>query len=335
MTNRPRLLSPYPGAKNPDRYPVHDGGQYDCWVAPFAGSGEQEAWIAKHYPCLPVIAADADSAVRAVWECWGDAELRQQVFKRIDRYAELVMADPVSGFARLKQQIEHHWLGAPYDGIDLAAVSMLLRRLTFGGVIRSNAQGELNVGLSPDKLKTFQRQWTFEDHLFQWPQPPRVLTVFEDWGRAVDFVAGHDHRTPETNHENAIAIVDPPYCAGTTDAYAQASGELQMALDCVDLLLASGNVSRLVAFNYWGEWVAGEDAPREYPIVAAMQRIADEHRVEMHFSRLGTLATMNNGPGKTAVHRFEGVWEIGGQRMFWPQQLHKPETKVYEQLAFV
>ena len=65
MTNRPRLLSPYPGAKNPAVYPVHDGGDYDAWVAPFAGSGEQEAWLARMHPGTAVVAARAKFVVHS------------------------------------------------------------------------------------------------------------------------------------------------------------------------------------------------------------------------------------------------------------------------------
>jgi site-specific DNA-adenine methylase len=328
IATRPRLLSPYPGAKNPDRYPVHDGGNYDCWVAPFAGSGEQEAWLALHYPGLPLVVADADPAVLAVWRCWGSEGARNAVNEALNSYTARVYADPEEGFGRLAMRFHEGVSRYPRVFIDLAAVSILLRRLTFGGVIRLNGDGVLNVGLSQDKLQSFLKGWKFE-----WPTPPRSLKVFCDWALAMDWVAGHDPRTPETNYRRAIAIVDPPYCAGTTDAYANADGQLSMALDCIEGLLASGNVARIVAFNYWGEWVEGADAPTEYPVCEAMQQLAAKYGTDAHFSHLGTLATMNKGTGKAAVHRFEGVWEIGGRRLYGSRPLVKPSAQKLEQLA--
>lgn len=333
MTIRPRLLSPYPGAKNPAVYPVHDGGDYDCWVAPFAGSGEQEAWLAQRYPGLPVVVADADFLVRAVWECWRKPNLRKSTASLIEAWQQRIALDPEDAFTTLAEL--SNWYVCEghqtcYNPVLVANVSILLRRLTFGGVIRRNDAGVLNVGLSQDKLKTFLAGWQFT-----WPEPPKSLKVFADWSRAMDWVAGHDPKTPETNYRRAIAIVDPPYCAGTTDAYAHADGDMAMALDCIEGLLASGNVARVVAFNYWGEWVEGDNAPTEYPIVEAMQQLAQRYGTEAHLSHLGTLATMNKREGKAAVHRFEGVWEIGGRRLYGSRPVVKPCTEIIEQMALM
>lgn len=317
MTNtasRSRLLSPYPGGKALSRYPVHDGGRYDAWICPFAGSGEQESWVAQTYPDLPIVAADADFLVKVVWECWAKPRLRKAVASLIEAWQLKIAVNPQAAFNELAAIAT--WYYCPdhqssYNPVLVATASILLRRLTFGGVMRLNSRGVFNVGLSQDKLKSFLAGWRFE-----WPQPPKSLAVFSDWSEAVDFVTGHDRRCPETNYRNAIAIVDPPYCSGTTAAYAHADGALSMALDCVELLLASGHASRIVAFNYWGEWVEGCDCPAEYPIVEAMQQLGAKHGREVWFSRLGTLATMNKGPGQATVHRYEGVWEIGGKRLY-------------------
>jgi site-specific DNA-adenine methylase len=312
---------------------VHDRGDYDAWVAPFAGSGEQEAWVAKHYPGLPVVAADADFLVRATWECWAKPRLRKGVSSLVEAWQQRIRRNPDEAFTELAELAS--WYYCPghqscYNPVLVATVSILLRRLTFGGVIRLNQQGVLNVGLSQDKLRSFLAGWEFI-----WPEPPRSLKVFGDWGRAVDFVAGHDHRTPETNYRRAIAIIDPPYCDGTTDAYAQASGDYTMALDCIDGLLASGNVARIVAFNYWGEWFEGAISPTEYPICEAMQLLAEKHGVEAHFSHIGTLATMNKTGGQGAVHRFEGVWEIGGRQLYGSRPVAKPSSERIKQLSFI
>lgn len=328
MNNRTRLLSPYPGAKNPAVYPVHDGGDYDCWVAPFAGSGEQEAWIARMYPGMAVIAADADPLVRSVWRCWDSAGARNAVVEAIKGYSVKVESDPEKGFELLSLQMQQGLLSYPSSFINLAAVSIVLRRLTFGGVIRLNSKGELNVGLSQDKLRTFRKGWEFA-----WPQSPNRLRMFDDWAKAMDFVAGWGP-DPLWNFSSAIAIIDPPYCDGTTAAYAHADGTMSMGVDCIDGLLASGNVSRIVAFNYWGEWVEGDSAPTEYPICKAMQHLAQRHNVDVYFSHLGTLATMNKGAGKAAVHRYEGVWEIGGRRLYGSRPIVKPATTTGQQMAF-
>jgi site-specific DNA-adenine methylase len=325
MNHRSRLLSPYPGAKNPAVYPVHDGGDYDCWVAPFAGSGEQEAWLARHYPGLPVIAADADPMVRAVWECWRTEKLRKSTRLLVQAWKERVLKRPEETFQELAElatfdSMHRNPLG--YNPVAVAAVSIILRRLTFGGVMRFNDKGVFNVGLSQDKLNTLRDGgWAFE-----WPEPPQVLTVFNSWAKAAQV---HPLAT------RAIAIVDPPYCAGTTDAYANADGDYTMALDCISDLLASGNVARIVAFNYWGEWVEGNDAPTEYPICKAMQVLAHKYSVDVYFSHLGTLATMNKAADKAAVHRYEGVWEIGGRRLYGSRPIVKPSSERVEQMALM
>ncbi|MBD1871909.1 hypothetical protein H6F75_00295 [Nodosilinea sp. FACHB-131] len=323
MTNRPRLLSPYPGAKNPDRYPVHDGGDYDAWIAPFAGSGEQEAYVARIDNALPVIAADADPLVRSVWECWGDADLRQETKELLWQWRQWILADPETSFADLAKLSA--WYVATPDVnrsiAHIAAVSIVLRRLTFGGVIRLNGQGQLNVGLSQDKLRSFRKGWQFT-----WPQSPAALTVFDDYAKACDV-------PPWV--ESAIAIVDPPYCSGTTDAYAHADGHLSIALDCVERLMANPCVARIVCFNYWGEFAAGAVSGTEYPIVAAMERIGQRYGREVSFTHLGTLATMNKGPGKTAVHRLEGVWEIGGRRLYGDRAVPVPAMERVEQFTFI
>jgi site-specific DNA-adenine methylase len=331
MNHRPRLLSPYPGAKNPAVYPVHDGGDYDAWVAPFAGSGEQEAWVAQRYPGLPVIAADADFLVRATWESWGKAHIRKATASLIEAWQHRIERNPEKAFTELAEFA--NWYYCPghqscYNPVLVATVSILLRRLTFGGVIRRNNDGVLDVGLNQNKLKSFLKGWQFT-----WPTPPKSLKVFADWSQAMDWVAGHDPRTPETNYRRAIALVDPPYCAGTTDAYANADGDYTMALDCIEGLLASGNVARIVAFNYWGEWVEGAAAPTEYPICEAMRKLAAKYDAPAHFSHLGTLTTMNKSGGRGAVHRFEGVWEIGGRRLYGNHPIVKPECESVEQMA--
>jgi len=42
---------------------------------------------------------------------------------------------------------------------------------------------------------------------------------------------------------------------------------------------------------------------------------------------------MNKGAGKAAVHRYEGVWEIGGRRLYGSRPLVKPSAQKLEQLA--
>lgn len=344
MAKRTRLLSPYPGAKNPDRYPVYDGGDYDAWVVPFAGSGEQESWLARAHPSTPVVAADSDFLVRVVWHCWGKSYLRRAVVDLVESWQKRIALDPEGAFAELA----HHanWYHDPahqqgYNPVLVATVSILLRRLTFGGVIRFNSEGKFNVKLSQDKLEKFLAGWSFT-----WPEPPPRLKMFDDWSCVIDWsgvadrIAGHDP-DPLWNFNNAIALVDPPYCAGTTDAYAQSHGDLDMAVDCIQGLLASARVSRLVAFNYWGEWAEGNDSATRYPIMEAMQQLAYQYATELHFSRLGTLTTMNKGVKDVGdrrlykVHRFEGVWEFGGKRLYGSRPVVKPSVEVRQQLSLL
>jgi len=271
------------------------------------------------------VVSDSDFLVRATWEAWHRPRLRKETAALVQAWQQRIERNPEEAFAELAELASFYYRPAhqiEYNPVLVPTVSILLRRLTFGGVIRLNAKGVLNVGLSQDKLQSFLNGWEFT-----WPAPPKSLKVFGDWSGVTDWIDGVDG-------VEAIAIVDPPYCAGTTDAYANAGGDAAMALDCIEALLASGNVTRIVAFNYWGEMADDADTPTEYPICDAMQMLAHRHGVEAHLSHLGTLATMNKGAGKTAVHRFEGVWEIGGKRMYGSRPIVKPDATQYEQMAF-
>ena len=63
------LIPRYPGAKSSrTKYPVWDGQTYDVAIIPFAGSGRWCIPALQRGHIRSLIVADADPAVRAVWE---------------------------------------------------------------------------------------------------------------------------------------------------------------------------------------------------------------------------------------------------------------------------
>ena len=317
--NRIRLISPYPGAKSPKKYPVHDGGKYGAWIAPYAGCGEQECWLAMHHPSTPIFASDIDPAVAAIWQCWGDDRKRKAVSRYIDAYYEQVLSRPKETFASLKRIYDTLCRsGDNTSGVLLSAVAIVLRRLTFGGVIRCNKQGELNVALSEDKLSTFHN-W-----LYEWPEPPMQLNFTRHWRDCLEAFY-------QSELKDAIVFLDPPYSApgngprvnlGMSPAYpGHEPNDPNLYADfieCLESVLRSGRAKRVVVANYYGEQAWSEEGCTyvvKYSILEDMKYLADKHGYPMYFSSIGVLGEMNKGKGCKAK-RLEGVWQFGGKDSF-------------------
>jgi hypothetical protein len=221
-----------------------------------------------------------------------------------------------------------------------AASYLTLKRLTFGGVLRCNKAGRLNVALSADKLDKFinagkrrkQRckltiplldldnslddYWGWE---YQWPSNGiEKLTFAEGWQGAVTALEDSPYR-------DALVVLDPPYyspqawvevrkdgrqvASKMTPAYPghnpQSADELALCLDSLDAVLATGKARRVVLFNYWSPEL-------DEQIRAVLTR---HGRSDCAVSRVGYLGGMNNAQ---TFHKrdVEAVWEIGGRQLF-------------------
>lgn len=325
----PALISPYVGGKSGGRYFIQAGGvvrsricdrphYYDCIVEPFAGSGAA-TWQHNH-GIAHTIAADVDPGVQAVWECW--REHRDAVNGACELWhREITEGSAKRAFNKLKRIYDKKGFhGSLRFGLDstrryeLAAAYLTLKRLVFGGVLRCNQQGSLNVALSQDKLEKYLAGWQY-----QWPDNGIQSVDFRhSWQAAVQTLA-------DSPHTNALVVIDPPYYSPQqwqetrkdgsvhpsrmTPAYPghnpQSADEMALCLDCLDAVLDTGKVGRIVVFNYWSKIL--DDMIQD--------ALISRHCLDFYVSNLGPLGGMNNAQqfhGRDS----ESVWEIGGRRMF-------------------
>lgn len=321
----PRSLFIIPGGKghNPRYFGPHGKSlicdrphRYDCYVAPFFGGGGDT--FGHYHGCIAAIGGDVDPGVLAVARCWGDEEGRRFVscelqdwWDKINENGGTVYADRQAVFDDLKFLYED---SSRCTYREYAAAYLTLKRLVFGGILRTNKQGKLNVALSQDKLQSY-----LENPSYEWPDNGiERLDIHHGWERAVQALADSDYT-------NALVTIDPPYYSperwtetrkdGTqraskmTAAYPghnpQSADELALCVDCLDAVLATGKAGRIVVFNYWSKILDDmlQDALIKY------------QRFDFHFSRIGYLGGMNNAQ-QFHGRDIEAVWEIGGTRMF-------------------
>jgi len=309
------LLHPYPGSKKDwHKYPVWDERYcYDAWIEPCVGAGHQvHRYLATGIVNRAFI-ADIDPAVYTVWQAWQDPTLREAVAFSVYRWAESIQKAYATGDEDTlisNFNVLCHELNAPIPGheVGLAAASIVLRKLVFGGVLRCNAQGTLNVALSKDKLRAFQA-WDFK-----WPYVnPRWTVCLADSAHACldEFEA--------SDCESAIAFFDPPYWVpkgsrpgrrGTgalTPAYThhgdpQGEELKELCLSVLERLLSNPRVERIVVTNYISPELA-----------AAVEAMGKGGRA-WRLTPLGELTTMNRGMIRDDCP-VEGFWEFGGRMM--------------------
>ena len=309
------LLHPYPGSKKDwHKYPVWDERSYDCVIEPFIGAGHFSHRMLANGRVKDAFVADIDPAVNIVWCLWAsDAGCLDRM--HVDLWANQIANDikahfEIHGLEGVQSWLEDlsKWLWGGDRG-NLAIASVLLRKLVFGGVLRCNTKGQLNVALSQDKLEAFS------SYEFNWPYfcDSWQVSVSDSWQSCIQ-------RFEESDCQNAIAFVDPPYwlppksrpgrrgTGAMTPVYMhhgnpEGQETFDLFINCIDRLLANPRVSRVVATNYISEELCFE-----------VQRLLDKRKLQWWFTPLGTLATMNNG-----THRddcpIEGFWEFGGRRM--------------------
>jgi hypothetical protein len=229
-----------------------------------------------------------------------------------------------------------------------AAAYLTIKRLVFGSVLRCNKQGKLNIALSADKLEKFlrtgrkrQRACTQTKYLlpvestspgeywgwqYTWPNNGiESLTFQHSWQDAVKVLADSDY-------QNALVVIDPPYydCQRWTEtrkdgrqvksqmtpAYPkhnpQSADELALCVDCLDAVLATGKVGRVVVFNYFSDELCTKIGRTLLKNVDASGFHAQK---DVGLFNLGPLSSMSNAQ-QFHGRNDEAVWEIGGKRMF-------------------
>lgn len=318
------LLHPYPGSKKDwHKYPVWDERRYDAVIEPFVGAGHFTHRMLAKGVVKDAFISDIDPAVTTVWRAWMETEPDEFGFWDGECGREYIqgfiqaLCKNIALDKALDNSIDVYfnelklWLESGYDSEpqQLAAASIILRKLVFGGVLRCNTKGKLNVALSQDKLDQFA-SWQFE-----WPHFDEAwrLSVSDSWQNCIK-------RFEESGFQSAIAFVDPPYwlppksrpgrlgTGAMTPAYThhgdpQGKELFDGFMLCLTKLLDNPRVSRVVFTNYVSD-----------PLCFEIDRLLEKRKRQWWFTPLGTLATMNNGVSRDDCP-IEGFWEFGGKRM--------------------
>lgn len=295
------LIPRYPGGKRKLLKQIYDGDNYDCIVDPFAGGG---AITVKLLPIVKhAFVADADPSVWAVWECWRKPDLHSHVRQIIRNIQANAAANPALAWDFLKQDFEAANIRRPDL---LAATSLAIRKLAFGGVIRLGSSGKLNITWSKGQLpKLLSWQYRF-------PAQPKgaQINLSHFWQDAVLRFTG-------SSCKRAIALIDPPYwlpytpgtsrrgTGGMTPAYPGHKPHAQETFDlctkCVSSLVDSHRVQRLVVANYWSN-----------EMDEALTKIAEEAQLPIECIKVGRLDGINKSRA-VSTQNVDCLWVIGHQ----------------------
>jgi hypothetical protein len=329
------LFSPAVGSKaNKSKYPVDDYRNYDVIVEPFAHAGpiaiERLLNFGKPIGCRNAIVSDSDLSVYAIWKTWLDESLMKDCSQIINDYHlrlssvkttkdEMKNSEAFSVYLELKEKFNFLMTERSSDYSTMAAVSLLLRKLVFGGVIRTSRKG-LNVTLSWDKLKSFPN-WNHQWHQLD---PLCNVDISMDWRTCLD-------KLEESNFKRALVLIDPPYwlpyepgskrrgTGAMTQAYTvhkpSDDETFLMATESVERCLAMDKNIRVVMTNYWSR-----------PLQLKMQILSRKYQIPVHTTQMSVLAGMNKSRVNT-TNRIETAWEFGGNRMFWPKNFVPVEQK--------
>lgn len=297
------LIPRYPGGKRKLLKQIYDGDTYDCIVDPFAGGGAATVKL------LPVVkrafVADADPSVWAVWECWRKPHLHPHVKQIIRNIQTNTAANPALAWDLSKQDFEAANTRRPDL---LAATSLAIRKLAFGGVIRFGASGKLNITWSKGQLPKFL-SWQY-----RFPAQPEgtQINLGDSWQDAVSAFKSSDCK-------RAIALIDPPYFVpytpgtsrrgngGMTPAYPghkpHAQDTFDLCVDCVSSLVSSNRVKRLVVANYWSS-----------EMNEALTKIAEDAQLPIECIKVGRLDGINRSRA-VSTQNVDCLWVIGHQRI--------------------
>jgi hypothetical protein len=202
-----------------------------------------------------------------------------------------------------------------YHISQIAAISLLLRKLVFGSVIRCSNKG-LNVTLSWDKLIAFHR-WKPTWHQLD---PMCKVELSTDYKIALDQLTLSSFKCP-------LVLIDPPYwlpyepgskrrgTGSMTQAYVVHNPwddeTYNMAVDsverCLMLKVTTMPALRVVLTNYWSR-----------PMQLAMNALSRKYGVPVHTTQIDVMTGMNKSRANT-TNRIETAWEFGGNRMFYPK----------------
>jgi len=286
------LMPRYPGSKA--RYLIQwdDGARFDAVVEPFLGAGH---FLQYYLPRVQhAFAAEADPSVLAIWHSWLRPNEHHRVYWWINSLQRDFAFDTKQAWAwQFLKGVFHE---PSSDPTILAAASLVIRKLAFGGIVRCSKNGKLNVTYSKLQLPELLK-WEYRFP----PQPPIPIHLDQDWSDAVTTFS-------DSEAVEAIALVDPPYYVPrrygrVTPCYPNhkphSPDTLDLFLDCTSSLLSTGRCSRIICTNYYSPET--DDAIRA---------IASQYNCPITLEMGSTLTSINRGMEASSIN-IEATWILG------------------------
>ena len=276
-----RFLPCYPGAKSKQSYrdAIFNGRfEWHSVVEPFCGTGATALYARAQSRFLGEAAHD----VNAIWQAWLDGEW-PQLRNRVRWYQQ---GSPDTAWDAAWEEYHN-----PGSRNGLAAASLVLRKLCFGGVLRTNSRGRLNVTWSPHKVAAF-RSWYCHA-----PEPMAGTVVTPSWQTALE-------QWSQSDPGDSLVLIDPPYWdpgSACTASYGNHSPQsVQHRDDCINAAQLAANqpsAKRIVVCNYASE-----------ELHWAMTDLAAETKRSLLWQDFGRLNQMNNAHGDGDVKLTERFW---------------------------
>lgn len=298
------LVPRYPGSKR--LYDFNDCGNYDSVIEPFTGSGITSLKLMSQ-GARSLYWADTDPTMRAIYRVWVNSKLHDQFYIHLEEFRSSFFRKPI------ERDLAWDYLKDTFDAADtsspakLAAASLCLRKLTFGGVVRASANGKLNVTYCKGQLDELKK-WRY-----QLPIAPPTLSISQSW-------EGSFKELEKSDCERTFCLIDPPYwlplCKADEDlkkVRRQAGtmlpcylghkphdrATLNLCVDAVRTALSSQKIQRIIVTNYFSE-----------ELDSAIAALCDEFKKPCTIETVGKLDGINRGRVATTQNK-EAIWSIG------------------------
>lgn len=310
----PKYSSPlqrYPGSKRGYIDRLWDGQYREALIEPFCGA----AWytLERSSSILPpgsISLADADASVQCIFKVWIEERLEDAVYEEIaywkKKFNELAPDKAWSDLTHDYAWYSHAHKSRVRDAVEtdltdrqiakLAATGLVMRKLTFGGVMRTGAAGKINVRYVKGQLEQLER-WEYKFP----PLPDAKFYFARSWEEVMEGFSGFDVSSAE-------AFLDPPYYAPKTDgrrctpAYIghapHAPETLALCTESFESCLKDPRITRINVTNYYSE-----------ELDHALIDLCGRHGCKVSLSRGGELKGMNK-VGKEKLGETEGLWTV-------------------------
>ena len=304
------LVPRYPGSKR--LYDFNDCGDYDSVIEPFTGSGITSLKLMSQ-GARSLFWADTDATMRAIYSVWVNSKLHDQFYSYLEEFRSSFFREPLEhdrAWTQLKDTFDSADESNPAR---LAAASLCLRKLTFGGVVRASANGKLNVTYCKGQLEELEK-WRY-----RLPIAPSTLSISQSW-------EGSFKELEVSDCERTFCLIDPPYWAPiyetvsylpldkgfkkvsvkTSTMTAAYIGHkphdyatFDLCVDAVRAALSSQKIQRIIVTNYFSE-----------ELDSAIAALCEEFKKPLTIKTVGKLDGINRGRVATTQNR-EAIWSVG------------------------